>query len=196
VGGQPGTVAEVDEATFSVELGEPPSAPVGLPATLTLVHVREARYQLLCRLAASHPSQEGAWLLTFEHDEAPARVQQRQYARVRADGIAAIRQLSGPEGQPARGADIAGRLVDVSGGGAQVSSRARLPAGQLVQLSLQVAGERFEAVRAVVLSSDPDKDGHRAHLEFTGRPGAERDRLAAAVTRAELQRVSLDRRGG
>jgi hypothetical protein len=90
-------------------------------------------------------------------------------------------------------ADVAARLVDVSGGGVQLVTRARLPAGLLAQVTLQVAGERFEGLRAVVLASAPAGDGWRSHLEFTGQAGAGRERLAAAVTRAELQRRALDR---
>jgi len=190
---RPGTVTEVDEAAFAVEVAEPPAAPVGEPMTLGLVHAREARYQLACRMVTAHPAPGGGWRLAFQHDEAPQRLQQREYARVRADGIAALRPISGWEGLPQRSADVAARLVDVSGGGLQVVTRVRLPAGLLAQASLQVGGERFEALRAVVIDSVRAGDGWRAHLEFTGHGGAERERLAAAVTRAELQRRAVDR---
>ena len=190
---RPGTIAEVDEKAFGVELAEPPAAPPGQPLALVLVHAREARYQLACRLVAAHPSPGGGWRATFQHDEAPQRVQQREYARVRAEGIAVLHPLSGWEGLPQRDADVATRLIDVSGGGLQLVTRVRLPAGLLAQVALQLGGERFEALRAVVLASAPAGDGWRAHLEFSGQPGGERERLAAAVTRAELQRRASDR---
>jgi hypothetical protein len=187
VGPLPGTLSEIDEATFVVELRQPPPLAVGQQASLSLIHSREARYALGCRLLAAHPAPDGAWRLSFSHDEAPVRIQQRDYVRVRAQGIVALHPVSGWEGLPAQGADLTARLVDVSGGGIQVASRARLPAGLLVLASLQVAGERFERLRAVVLSSGPAGDGgHTAHLEFTGRASAERERLVGAVTRLEL----------
>ena len=89
---------------------------------------------------------------------------------------------------------MAARLVDVSGGGLQIVTRVRLPAGLLAQVALQLGGDRFEALRAVVIASVRAGDGWRAHLEFSRpRPAAERERLAAAVTRAELQRRARDR---
>jgi c-di-GMP-binding flagellar brake protein YcgR len=194
VGALPGTVVEVDESSFTVEVREPAPAPVGYQVSLALIHAREARYAMGCRLLSSRPAPGGAWHLALTHDESPTRIQQREYVRVRAEGIVALRPVSGWEGLPQQGAEVAARLVDVSGGGALVASRVRLPAGLLVLASLQVAGTRFEALRAVVLASVPAGDGHRAHLEFTGSQSAERERLAAAVTRLELQAQAIEHR--
>ncbi len=188
VAGEHGVIAEVDEAGFSVEVREPPAAPAGQQVSLTLAHAREARYVLGCRLAAAHPQPGGGWLLRFEHDEHPARQQQREYVRVRVDGPLSLRPVARWQpGLPALAGDVHARLVDLSGGGAAATSRAALPVGALVRASFEVGGAAFDGLRAVVLACHPADGGHRLQLEFTGRLGEERERLVAALTHLELE---------
>ena len=189
VASQPGTIAEVDEAGFSVEVRDPPAAPAGQQVALTLAHAREARYALGCRLAASHPQPGGGWLLRFEHDEHPTRQQQREYVRVPVEGAILLRPVAQWQpGVPALASEVRARLVDLSGGGALATSRAPLPVGALVRASFEAGGATFDGLRAVVLGCKPAGDGlHRLQLEFTGRLGGERERLVAALTHLELQ---------
>jgi uncharacterized protein YndB with AHSA1/START domain len=129
----------------------------------------------------------GGWHLRFEHDEHPARQQQREYARVQVDEAVELSPVTQWQGPPSLARDVNARLVDLSGGGAKATSRAALPAGALVHASFAVGGARFDGLRAVVLSCEPGGEGlHRLHLEFTGRPGAERERLVAVLTHLEL----------
>ena len=197
VAAQAGTIVEVDEAGFTVEVRDPPDLPAGQQVALTLAHAREARYALGCRLAAAHPQADGAWHLRFGHDEHPARLQLREYVRVRLDAPIGLRPVAAWQALPAPAADVVGRLVDLSGGGAQLLARAPLPVGALVRAAFEGAGARFEGLRAVVLSCEPTDDGRRRlHLEFTGRPGAERERLVAALTQVELQAQAASRTSG
>jgi hypothetical protein len=189
VAAQPGTIAEVDEAGFTVEVREPPTAPAGQQVALSLAHAREARYALGCRLAAAHPQPGGGWHLRFLHDEHPTRQQLREYVRVPVDGALALRPLTRWQGAlPALAGPVQARLIDLSGGGALASSRAPLPVGALALASFSVGGAAFDGLRTVVLDCQPGGDGlHRLHLEFTGRVGAERERLVAALTQLELR---------
>lgn len=188
VGPQHGTVAEVDEAGLTVEVRDPPALPAGQQVALGLAHAREARYALGCRLASAHPQPGGGWHLRLEHDEHPVRLQQREYVRVPVDGAVRLDPAAPwPQGLPWPAGPAQARLVDLSGGGAAADSRVPLPVGALVRASFSVGGEAFDGLRAVVLACRPgDGGGHRLQLEFTGRAGAERERLVSALTHVEL----------
>jgi hypothetical protein len=74
-----------------------------------------------------------------------------------------------------------GRLVRLTSGGAELSTATRLVVGEGVLLSFELAGDRFEGVRARVAHAEDDDDGHRlAELLFTDE--VERRRLAKALT--------------
>jgi hypothetical protein len=74
-----------------------------------------------------------------------------------------------------------GRLVRLNSGGAELSTATRLVAGEGLRLSFELAGERFEDVRARVMHVDDDTDGHRlAELAFPDQ--VQRRRLAKALT--------------
>jgi len=74
-----------------------------------------------------------------------------------------------------------GRLVELTSGGAELSTATRLVAGEVVLLSFELAGDRFEGVHARVAHAEDDADGHRlAELRFTDE--VERRRLAKALT--------------
>jgi hypothetical protein len=199
VGAQAGAVAEVDEAGFAVVLRQPPDLPAGQQVALTLTHAREARYALGCRLLDAHPEPGGGWRLRLDHDEHPVRQQQREWARVALAGAVALHPVTRWQALPGAGGaapsgDVSARLVDLSGGGARVTSRVALPVGALVHAAFQVGAARFEGLRTVVLACRPGADGgHELQLEFTGRPGAERERLVAALTQAELEGLAASR---
>jgi hypothetical protein len=186
--GSPGQVARVDELAFAVEHPSPPSARTGATLTLDLIHAREARYRLRCPVLAVRAS-PGGTTLVLGHDEAPERVQQRAFARVSLPGDLTFRPLEPWPTDPPVQPGTAG-LVDLSAGGALVSTGAPLPVGGLLAASFTVGDERFEAVRAVVLACDRDGGAYRGHLEFGPMPEAERGRLAAAVEREERGRAS------
>jgi hypothetical protein len=74
-----------------------------------------------------------------------------------------------------------GRLARLTSGGAELSTSTRLAAGEGVLLSFELAGGRFEDVRARVTHVEDDADGHRlAELRFLDE--VERRRLAKALT--------------
>jgi len=188
--GRPGQTLDVGEASFSVELGEPPSGPAGALVPISLTHAREARYALRCRLLEARERPAGGWRLVFAHDEAPARIQQREYLRVPASGPVALRPVAGWPGRPDAGdprRELRAKLVDVSGGGALVTSASALPVGLLAGATFLVGDAAFGNVRAVVVASERGPDGTwRAHLEFGQMPEAERSRLVAAVEHREV----------
>lgn len=74
-----------------------------------------------------------------------------------------------------------GRLERLTSGGADLSTATRLVAGEGVLLSFELAGERFESLRARVSHAEDDADGHRlAELRFLDE--LQRRRLAKALT--------------
>lgn len=188
--GLQGQTFDVGEATFSVELPEPAALVEGAVVPLSLTHAREARYALRCRLLEAGPRAAGRWRLTFAHDEAPLRIQQREYLRVPASGPMALRPVAawpGRPGGPAPARELRAQLVDVSGGGALVTSAEALPVGLLAGASFLVGDAAFGNVRAVVLASERGPDGRwRAHLEFGQLAEAERARLVTAVEHREV----------
>jgi len=181
-----GQVSSVDEHAFTVEVAAPAPAATGGTVTLALVHAREARYRLRCPVLKIRSPAGGAPVaaMVLGHDEAPERLQSREYARAAVKVDVALRPLvPWPTHPPLR--RVTATTVDLSAGGALVASRTPLPVGVLLAASFAVGGERFEAVRTVVLATDPDPEGSRTHLEFGPMTEAERDRLVAAVERAE-----------
>jgi hypothetical protein len=74
-----------------------------------------------------------------------------------------------------------GRLVRLTSGGAELATSTRLVIGEVVLLSFELAGDRFEEVRARVVHAEDDADGHRlAELTFTDE--VQRRKLAKALT--------------
>lgn len=74
-----------------------------------------------------------------------------------------------------------GRLVTLTSGGAELSTATRLVVGEAVLLFFELAGDRFEGVRARVAHAEDDSEGHRlAELRFIDE--VERRRLAKALT--------------
>ena len=188
VAGQQGQTFDIDEDSFSLEVPTPLGLPPGQVVQLALVHAREARYALRCQLLAARPGGGGTWCLVFAHDEAPARIQLRDYARVPAKGTVALRpfapRLVGPGAGPA---ELRGELVNVSGGGVLVETHARLRVGSLLSASFTVAGRPFADLRAVAVSVEPAaNDRFHAHLEFRSLAEPERGHLISAVAQLEL----------
>lgn len=177
-----GQVSHVDERAFTVEFLEKTPLWKSMSVELSLVHAREARYELTCAVLAVRPLKDGAVALVFAHDESPKRSQKRAFARAVVGGEIALRLLEPwPTRPPLR---TNATLVDVSGGGALVLARTPLPVGALFAASFTVGGERFEAVRAVVLALEPSGASFHAHLEFGPLSESQRERLVTAVERA------------
>jgi hypothetical protein len=74
-----------------------------------------------------------------------------------------------------------GRLSRLTSGGAELSTGTRLVAGEVVLLSFELAGDRFEGVLARVAHAEFDADGLRlAELRFLDE--VQRRLLAKALT--------------
>lgn len=187
VAGLPGQVARIDERSFAVEVHGPVTPSAGQRVALGLAHAREARYALQCALLESKQLAPGLWRLVFAHDESPVRVQQRDYARVPAEGLVLLRPpalvLAGRE-REAEGA-LEARLVDASAGGLQLQSAERLAAGSLRLASFELGGAAFRDLPAVVLSAATTPGGpFDLRLEFQDLDEPERARLVTAVARS------------
>jgi hypothetical protein len=182
-----GQVLEVSEAALWVRLPRSATPPApGEEPTLALAHAREARYELRCRVLAVNAAPDGPEL-QLAHDEAPRRVQLREYARAAARGAVALHPVPPWPVHADLRIDVVARLLDVSGGGALVRSRAALPVGLLLQATFTLGSARFERLPAVVLACQPQADGSsQARLEWGRLAEAERSRLVAAVMRLEL----------
>lgn len=169
-------ISELDELRFAIE-SAPGELNIGDHVSLELRHAREAVYRLDCRLVEASPTQ-----LFFAHDEAPQRVQQREYARAEHHAPVTL-SVHSRVGHALPSVEVSGELRDISGGGALVVTRRPLPPGTVVTLSpFRLAGETFQGLRAVVLGSEVRAGQPHLHLEFriTER---QRDHLVAAVTR-------------
>lgn len=182
-----GQISYVDEEALWVRFrGEvlPPST--GQELALALAHAREARYELRGRVVRCRDL-HGALEVVLTHDEAPRRVQLRDHARVAVRGAIGLHPVPPWTLHADLRVDVVARLVDVSGGGALVTSRAPLPVGQRLEATFALGEARFQKLPAVVLSAEPQPDGAcQARLEWGRLPEAERSRLAAAVSQVEL----------
>ncbi len=79
--------------------------------------------------------------------------------------------------------ELWGRLASLSPQEAELITQFGLPAGRVVTLSFEFAGEKFEDVRARVTRAPRDPDGYYAcALAFLD--AGQRDALRAAVLRA------------
>jgi hypothetical protein len=182
-----GVVLGADERTWRVEVDGPVGLVLGDEAAVTVVHARDAHHAVRCRVVDRVTVGDGTTHLSLAHDEAPRRLQRREYVRVPADGAIAIRPLLWPVTPPGARAEIAARIVDVSGGGLHVRTEAPLAVGLLAELRFDVAGAEFRGLRAAVLTCAPVEGGHEARLELKGVPEHERERLTAAVARTEAR---------
>ena len=141
VGKVHGQTFDVSETSFSVRLLEALSVAPGQQVVLSLVHAREARYELRCRvLLCLGPEADGPALI-FAHDEEPRRVQQREYARVSVRGAIALKLAPQRPLDDRVRLDVVARLVDVSGGGALIACREPLPVGTLAHATFTLGGD-------------------------------------------------------
>jgi c-di-GMP-binding flagellar brake protein YcgR len=199
VAGHGAAISRTDERSFTVDLVQPagPAAsPAGSAVAIDLVHARDARYALRCKLLEQRSGQRGCGgRLLLAHDEAPVRVQHREYARVQTSGVVRLRPVppeSGgvPEHEGVQPLPSALDLVDASGGGLQVASGGAVQVGALLYVSFQLGKAAFEDLPAVVLSGEPAAaGGYRSRLEFGDLDEETREKLVSAV-----QRVSLAQR--
>lgn len=180
-----GVVLGVDERSLRVEVDGPVSLRLGDALALTIVHARDAHHAARCRVLDRVVTADGDTHLTLAHDEAPERLQRREYVRVPARGEVTIRPLLWPVPPPGARSAIRGRLVDVSGGGLHVETEAPLAVGLLAEVAFAVDDAVFAGLRAAVLTCAAVEGGHEARLELKGVPEHERERLTAAIVRAE-----------
>lgn len=179
----------VDELALSIRLPNAAIAAAGADVTLTLAHAREARYELRCRVLDLRDGPDGRELV-LSHDEAPRRIQLREHVRVATRSAVALHPVPPWPVHGEAPADEVVRLEDVSGGGARVVSRALLPVGLLAEATFAIGPARFEKLPAVVVASEPRRDGScEARLEWGRLAEAERSRLVAAVSRLQLMEL-------
>jgi c-di-GMP-binding flagellar brake protein YcgR len=203
VAGHGAAISRTDERSFTVDLVQPllqprgkKGGPAGAEVAIDLVHARDARYALRCKLLEERPGQRGnGGRLLLAHDEAPVRVQHREYARVQTSGEVRLRPVP-----PEAGAALEHEglqplpstldLVDASGGGLQVTSGGAVQVGALLYVSFKLGEAVFDDLPAVVLSREATAaGGYRSRLEFGDLGEETREQLVSAV-----QRVSLAQR--
>jgi len=187
LGALPARVTAVTEEVLAAATSQEPALRPGDLATVALSRGRDARYRLRCLVRSVEQAAPEGFIVQLEHDEAPERIQARAAVRVPVHGGVGLTRL-GPGGAPVEpAAALLAELLDLSGGGALVSSHGRIARGERYLLSFGAAGARFENLRAEVLRTDEGPGGTcRAHLAFRGLDGALRDRLVGAVTRVDL----------
>lgn len=187
LGPEHGHLVEVTESHLSLVLrADTSTVNVGDELVLNLVHAREARYELRCRVLEHHVTPNGR-ILVLAHDESPRRIQLRDYARVAARGTITLHPVPPWPSQLEVPEQVAAQFEDVSGGGALVRSPVLLPVGLLTQARFALDTEVFEELPAVVLSSEERPDGAwQTRLEWGALRDGERSRLVAAVARCEV----------
>ena len=97
VAGVEATVAEVNEACFSVTAPSQTSFPLGPNGSrvrVTLAHGHEARYETRCALLARQPG-ESTQKVILGHDEQPTRIQLRKSVRVTVRGPVRLNPVGG-----------------------------------------------------------------------------------------------------
>ncbi len=175
VGSTLGYVLRRDEKSMTVSL---PSRPAlgAEQVELFVAHGGEARYRLRCT-ARSVVQQGNDWQLELEHDETLERIQLRAYARVAAhETFVALTQVMSS-------VPIAGRLVDVSAGGALVRSSRSFAVGELLETAFRLGSAHFAHIGAVVVgtAANQARGTFDVQLEFSGIDNELRDRLVGSV---------------
>ena len=179
------TISQVDEASFSVVLSARPEATIGVKLPLTVLLEREASYSVASLLLGVDPVPSG-YVLSFAHDEAPARRHNRRFVRVPANEHVELVAESDGGAAPQRWNGV---LIDVSLQGAALSILQKLSVRALLRASFSFRGETFEGVEVVVLECEGSPSGpYRVRLEFRELTREHERRLAAAIARATTRK--------
>jgi hypothetical protein len=192
VAGHGAAISRTDERSFTVDLVQPVKVAAGGEVAVDLVHARDARYALRCKLLEERPGQRGyGGRLVLGHDENPVRVQHREYARVQTGGAVSLRPVPPEHGVPAQQDPQAipstAELLDASGGGVQVTSAAAVPVGAQLLLAFSLGEARFLDLPAVVLSGESlPAGGFRSRLEFGDLDEETREKLVVSVQKVAL----------
>jgi hypothetical protein len=190
VSGHPGRIAEVNEASFAVEL--PAATPValgglGTVGTLAIARPDDSRYLARVRGLGVDPpgAPDGGRRFFFAHDERPQRQQDRAYVRVRVSATVTLRVLGGSDApgtvedalqgtapgvlgsEAALTETLTGAMVDVSAGG----------------LSLKLGPREGEALLARMDMGDWQHS--RLLCSFELRDGQRFENLAGVVATVE-----------
>lgn len=178
-------VAEVSEAALTViAQAAQPDVLVSPKLALEVIRSHDARYAIACRVLDAFRV-EGRQCLRLAHDEAPERVQQREFVRVRVARPVSLRRAEGADA-------VVGQLVEISAGGMSCDAPVIQNKGTACLCSFELGdGAAFTDVTATVLACTP-LPGGRFHVRvaFTGLSPAAQDRLAAAVARCEQQEAA------
>lgn len=187
-----GDVIRVDEGMFAIELPERLSLIEGNLVELVLILHPDVRYSARCMVKLARPADRPrAWEYELGHDEAPVRIQQRQFARVSVHGGIQLHPYLGPLATDDTTHYETGSLRDISGGGALIECQQAHRAGEVLLANFTLDGHDFSSVQAYVLRTKTAPDGmHELQVEFRNMEQVERERLASAVTRANIARYA------
>lgn len=140
----------------------------------------EAMYHAVCRAAGA----EGGRLQLLHAAAGQFKVRQlREFWRVDVDIPVAFRlqgagEDEGGEAPPAGGE---GRLINLSGNGAALVSRARARRGQRVRFGLPVMGKTLQGIEAEILHVTSGRFGHRFHMVFRNLDPADQDLIVRSL---------------
>lgn len=178
------TVHEVTEGSFTVRMARAPEVTPGAKIALSIVHLDEAKYFVLCDLLSAEPDGDG-WRVAFGHDEHPARTQRRRYARVHPGG-AATAEYGGDQGALGRPRTVLeGTLLDVGIGGAALQTLTPVEPRTRARATFSIGAVVFRDVEAVVLGCEGPPEGpYRVRLEFVRLPAEKLRRFGEAITRS------------
>ena len=181
--GARGKVISVDEAFLAVSASDL-AWEIGMIVPLTAVHGREATYSLRCRLLAVEKMASNEMRLVLAHDEAPSRVQRRQFARVEARGALELSVVPTAPFRAQKEETIVAQLADLSAGGLLADSPSQLPVGISFQATFSLLDMKFSLLTVVVLECAEIGDGrHRIRLEFQNLATDEEAELTKLVSR-------------
>lgn len=179
-----GTVVEVNEAFFRVELHALLEVFVGTQVAVRVARHADALYEFDSKLLSVERNGEGC-SLCFAHSESPRRVQNRKYARVEITGDVSLTVVPSELFSSIPVAVIKTHLANISAGGMLVRTPESLPRGLTVKCTFALGQLKLTDLLAVVVSSDKATapHSHDLHLEFIEISEAERERLATWVVR-------------
>lgn len=177
------TMPQREDEFLSVGAGEP-------IMLFTSVRGQVYRFPTRVRLVETSPA-EG---LLIERPAEAEKNERRAYYRLITRIVPRYAAVVGRDGAETPLGD--GVILDISGGGLQMQSLARLEPGMRLHLVFALEGDPLEMdISADVLTVQPPARGgrhHRMHGRFVDVPRAEVERLIRYVTR---QQIELRRRG-
>ena len=197
-----GRILEVREKTWAVTLEAeiPPSVAVGGAVYLSLLRPGDGEYAVKLPVVATRLGQRAVYL---PHTRDLDRKQLRNWVRIDVNIPCRVTVMSRPEGWeppqggPAVGMVLEGRLLDLSGGGTCARFSSPIPQGCKLSLNFDLPGTSLRGVRCEVMRMTSvlkaNREDFEHNLKFTEMETAFQEKIVRYVF--EKQRIDSQMRG-